>query len=429
MANSVGRQDTTIPQPDQQVTTLEDDFITGQGTSLSQLTSRVGKLSVAASSGESSTDVFPCRPAFGTAGTEVVLWANYFALEAKALSLSKYALELTYVPAKTEHTTSKSANAGKSSKGPAQEKKAAGRKLKQIIQLALEQLPRSSTVATEYKAQVLSLKKLKLPDDGIIPVRYTEPGRDRVETWNVKFNGPTAIHVDHLLAYLKSMMDPAGDTNFPKFAAEVDALGVVLGHTARAKSNTVAVGRGRFFATDRPGVEGSFLGDRSPLSVLRGYFQSVRPATGRLLLNVNVTHGVFRRPGALSDLLETLRLNNMDDVPGMPQHVRSRYLNELKRLHKVLKRARIEVKVPSTAGGSFERREVVVMGLASSKDVSTANHEKKPQFSLMRDLRFEFGGPTTTRFYLDEPAESGQGGMRGLTYNQHCTVEQYYKSS
>lgn len=41
---------------------------------------------------------------------------------------------------------------------------------------------------------------------------------------------------------------------------------------------------------------------RMGLEAIRGFYQSVRPATGRLLLNVNVTYSVFFEPGLLADL-------------------------------------------------------------------------------------------------------------------------------
>ncbi|KAI7191262.1 Piwi-domain-containing protein [Hortaea werneckii] len=61
-------------------------------------------------------------------------------------------------------------------------------------------------------------------------------------------------------------------------------------------------GNNRFYPHEgHPGVEKYDLG--SALEALRGYYASVRPAVGRLLLNLNVTSGAFYKPLPLKDLL------------------------------------------------------------------------------------------------------------------------------
>lgn len=269
VVDRVNRANTQIPQPDPQVAELEDDFVRGQSAELAQLTGQISKLSVTS---QTSTDFFPYRPAFGAAGQRVTLWANYFRLDVKLQTLFKYAIEVSHKPAEEEGKDVKPTKAGKGPKGAEKAKEARGRKLQRIIWLALSKLPADSTFATEYKAQVISLKNLVLPSDSVIQVEYTEPGRDRREAWNVKFSGPTPIHVDRLMEYLADMRDPAGDANFPKFPDEVDALGIVLGHTARADQKAVAIGRGRFFALDDGRAESGFMRNDSVLSILRGYF-------------------------------------------------------------------------------------------------------------------------------------------------------------
>ncbi|RMY49126.1 hypothetical protein D0865_07676 [Hortaea werneckii] len=61
-------------------------------------------------------------------------------------------------------------------------------------------------------------------------------------------------------------------------------------------------GSNRFYPhKGHPGVESYDLGNA--LEALRGYYASVRPAVGRLLLNLNVTSGAFYKPLPLKDLL------------------------------------------------------------------------------------------------------------------------------
>lgn len=223
------------------MTAQEDAFIKGQaGASVSQLTTQMGKLSVGASG--SSSDILPVRPAFGHAGQEVILWANYFKLETKSQPLYKYSLIVSHQPFEDPAGSSK----GGADRKP---KEARGAKLQRIITAALAQLP-NSQLATEFKAQVVSLKELEIPASNLVQVEYVEPGRSRVETWNVNFSKTIPIRLDELVGYLSTMKDPSGDANFPKYPDELDALGVIIGHTPRADPNAVSVGRGRSFATD-----------------------------------------------------------------------------------------------------------------------------------------------------------------------------------
>ncbi|KAI7304111.1 Piwi-domain-containing protein, partial [Hortaea werneckii] len=61
-------------------------------------------------------------------------------------------------------------------------------------------------------------------------------------------------------------------------------------------------GNNRFYPhKGHPGVENYDLGNA--LEALRGYYASVRPAVGRLLLNLNVTSGAFYKPLPLQKLL------------------------------------------------------------------------------------------------------------------------------
>lgn len=408
-------------------------------------------ISIPVEVGETSsttTDVFPYRPAFGTFGNPVILWANYFKLDIKSLPLFMYALTVTYVNIEEgDVATPKSGKSGKGSKGAkgtpkgtpkdapmggaakatkaagSIEKKAAGRKLHRIVGDALKQVG-SSVFATEYKSQVISRGELKLTSNPI-RVKYKEPGRDRVELWDVKLDGPTSLRLGTLMTYLGSMMDPEGDTNFPKYAAEIDALNVILGHQARSDNSVVAVGRNRFFAADGQRVERSGGLDYGPIDILRGYFQSVRTATGRLLLNVNVTAGVFRRPIPIAELFTKMGLDRIDKIRELPPYDRNRYLTSLRTVHKLLKRARITLKVlPVAAGGKAVLQEKVVTGLASSRDkaVSVA---QKPMFQFNE---CEFGGPKMVKFFLNEPTGTDQTRVDGLAYNQHILVAEYHRA-
>jgi hypothetical protein len=236
----------------------------------------------------------------------------------------------------------------------------------------------------------------------------------------VRFNGPTSIQVDELVSYLATLRDPVGDSTFPKYPEEVDALGIIFGHTARADPNGSAVGKSRFFAADDRRREQGDMPDDSLLSILRGYFQSIRPATGRLLLNVNVTHGVFRNPLPLDELFARVRLNRMDR--NLSPNEERLYMRDLRAVHKFLSKIRIKCKMLIARGGKVEIVDKVVAGLATKGDGRGGSNP--PGFDGDR----AFGGPRQVRFFLSQPVDSAQI-VPGLAYDQYITVADYFLKS
>lgn len=235
----------------------------------------MSKLSV--SGNKAATEFMPLRPSFGTKGKEVVLWANYFNMQLKDQVLFKYSLEVVKVPGE------------KPPEKPIPEPK--NRKLQKIIQLALDQIGNAIPVVSEYKSQAVSLKPLSIPENGV-EVLFTDGGFN--DKWKVHFHGPTEVRVSELLAFLKTM-EATGST-FPLFEDVIDAIGVAAGHNPRAHNNIASLGSSRHFPLNLQS-EAYDLGHPEHNTIIRGYFQSVRPATGRVLVNVNTSHGVFRYSG------------------------------------------------------------------------------------------------------------------------------------
>ncbi|KAM7192493.1 Ribonuclease H-like domain containing protein [Naviculisporaceae sp. PSN 640] len=417
---------TSIPQPDQAVTALEDAFIRGNqasGDPKDKLASQLSKLTV-------SDDFFPTRPNFGNKGTEIVLWANYFKLSVSARAIYKYTLSVTHVPSETSETpkAAKGAKGSKGAKGAGKdggksEKEAKGRKLAHIVGLVLEKF-KGAVVASEFKDKIISLTKLDLPTDGVFIVDSSE-GRGRPENWAVKLDGPESVHVDALMKYLSDSKDPGNEHVFPKFPLETDAINIILGHTARADRNATAVGSSRFFAIDDQRIEACLDMPEGAVSLLRGYFQSVRTATGRLLLNTNVTHSIFRREIALDVLLQTLRLDSLhlDSNLGNTRTAHA-IVKDLTKLRKVLGKARLHVKVYDDESKQPITIEKTMCGFAVIGDgiVKGKKADDGPQF---KPGAF-YGCPTTVKFFLREP-DTPANRKPGLTYNQHITVADYFR--
>ncbi|KAH8884705.1 Piwi-domain-containing protein [Thozetella sp. PMI_491] len=400
----------SIPQPDAEVTALENKWVQEQNSSLVGLTSQVAKLSVA-------DGYWPFRPGFGSNGNRIILWTNYFKMDLKTPPLWKY--DVVASEPKSAETKSEASGNTPPQDGPK------GRKLARLIELALEKLDLPAhTVASEYKDKVISLVKLSLPEDAVIKVEYLD-NRGRAHDWNMKFNGPHPISVDPLLEYLKTMRDPQDDGSFPKFPEIIDALNVILGHSPRVDKNTAAVGQGRFFATDPDRMDETPRMPPGLLTILRGYFQSVRLATGRILLNVNVTHGIFRRPVELTDLFKQLQLNKMGPQGG-PQL--SQYFMQLKRLQKHLNKARIICKVPAETGpAEYVLTERTIAGLAYERDGDRRDKEKPPpQFQP----GFPYAGPGNVKFLMRKP-KTPEGKPepippKGLKWDSPVRVSDYY---
>lgn len=373
------------------MTTLENNFI----TQANQLTSKRGKPDV----GDGDDEFFPHRPGFGTSGTQVTLWANYYKLDVPNKGLYKYDVKVTSA-APSPEDKAKPAPAGKKSGGAASAREATGKKLSRVIAKALEQFPPSVIVATEYKAHIISLTELKLPQDATLVVDLAEPGSERTDKWNVKFHGPSSLDLQRLNNYVKTLSDPGNESVFPKFPDEVDALNVILGHTPRSDPNTTAVGKNRFFAFDANRSEAGAMPPQSVLSILRGYVQSVRMSTGRLLLNTNVTHGIFRDGLPLDVLFTKFGQNPL-------------------LMHKYLFRARIRCKIPGK-NGEFTVIEKAIAGLATTKDgFEEAN---KPKFAKPNET---FVRPDGVSFFLRKTPKSEPS---RLTYDTYVTVKSYFEA-
>ncbi|KAI0539100.1 ribonuclease H-like domain-containing protein [Xylaria digitata] len=346
------------------------------------------------SGSKSPTDIwFPRRPAFGTQGNPVTLWANYFKLDASAkVPLLKYSLKCTLKIPKEGEGKRKEGAKSKGNDKKNQDRKPRSRKLHGIIKSALARVAGSTTFATEFKDQVISLEPFSLPENQIVTVPYHEEGKE--DEYEVKFDGPTTVDLPGLLEYLKTMREPSGDIAFPRFEEAINALSIITGYYARSNTNTSALGRSRYFPLEIKGEQYD-LGSPDYNRIIRGYFQSARPATGRLILNANVSHGVFRPTGLVSDLIELFKHN-------------------YPLLHKALAKLRGRCTVLSEDKNPKKTRVIlkIIRGLANRSDGTGANRPRLPQLGA---------SAKDVQFYLQAPAPAGLQG------NAFCSVADYYK--
>ena len=111
----------------------------------------------------------------------------------------------------------------------------------------------------------------------------------------------------------------------------IQGLNIFLKHWAKSNDNVATIGASKTFSMSG-NADKLDLG-RGP-TALRGFFTSVRAATNRILVNVNVSHGAFYNEGKLTDLINAY--NPRPDTSGWRPlekflkcvHVRTAHLKE-----------------------------------------------------------------------------------------------------
>ncbi|KAI1466141.1 eukaryotic translation initiation factor 2C 2 [Daldinia caldariorum] len=333
-----------IPVPDPNVTRTEDAL-------------QASKTSVDLSS-LSLADNFPTRPSYGTKGLPVVLWANYFTLTVSPkLVLHRY--DISEVdPAVT------------------------GRKRTQTIRLLLEtpQLsPFKNDIVTDFKSTLICRQNIKDQD---IVVTYRGEGEDdppeNPKLYTVKMRFTNTLSISALNDFLNS-------TNFSDNYTEklptIQGINIFLNHYAKSAGNLATIGSSKTFS----------LSDKSDtydlgscLVAMRGFFASVRAATARILVNVNVSHGAFYPEGPLDQLI--MKFGS------------GRGLYKLEQFLKSLRVKTTHLKERKNKSGKVIERTKTIWGLANKNDGYNSPH---PPI-----VRAYGAGAKDVQFWLDEKPSS-----------------------
>lgn len=302
---------------------------------------------------------FPYRPGYGTRGQKIVLWTNYFEL-IPSPDLLLYRYNVAVQPA------------------------AAGKKLSQIIKLLL-QLPNYAAfqhdIVTDFKSTLVSRRRLS-PDAAESAIQYKAEGEDepraKAQTYQLRVEETGTLTVSELTDYLTST---SVNTAYADKLPVLQALNIFLGHHAKSSATIATVGSSKSFSLTQatPTFD---LG--AGLSALRGFFSSVRVATGRILVNVNISHGAFYDAIPVDQLIQRYGSAN--------------HYNRVK-LQSFLKRVRVKVihlaEKKNKAGESAPRVKTI-FGLANKEDGhSLAKPPRVPEFGA---------GPKQVEFFLDDSA-------------------------
>ena len=299
-----------------------------------------------------------------------MLWANYFEFVPPP-DLLLYRYSITEVKEQGE-------------KGKA----AAGKKLKQVINLILEQPPfqaRRNDIVTDFKTNVISRFQFTEADLRALPrsIQYRAEDEDEPRPsapyYKYLIQATGTLTVSELTEFLTSTNPNA---IFDKQPIS-QALNIFLGHYAKASSQHTTIGANKSYSLNQSEVTSGNLG--AGLTALRGFFSSIRVATTRILVNVNMSHAPFYNAVPL-----TQSMNDFSKAYG-PNKVK---------LQSFLQRVRVRtthLKEKKSKAGVPIHRIKTISGLAKMGDGARSEHPPR--------IRRGFGaGPKDVEFWLNETA-------------------------
>ena len=230
-----------------------------------------------------SGETNPQRPGYGVKGREVILWTNHFNLYSKKdLELYRYSVTIA---------------------ADGRGRVPVGKRAKRIVQLLLEEhfLPHGHNIATDFKSNLISQDELDLEkDEYIVPYRSEEedaPAPNATQyRCRIQFTGSLTLSelVNHLTSTQAGLM-------FGSKHEIIQALNIVLGHYPKAEPPVATIAANRHFGMNASDQNRMSLG--AGLQVIRGFFMSVRAATARILVNVQVKNMAFYDEGPLNKIM------------------------------------------------------------------------------------------------------------------------------
>ncbi|EXJ58677.1 hypothetical protein A1O7_06105 [Cladophialophora yegresii CBS 114405] len=198
----------------------------------------------------------------------------------------------------------------------------AGKKARRIVELLLEEhfVQHHPRIATDFKSNLITSAELDIDQGGYTIVYRTEDEDDpqpNARRYRVRLARTASLTVSELLDELTSTR--AG-TLLGSKEEIIQALNIVVGQHPKAASQVASIGSNRHYALNAAASDKMSLG--AGLAAIRGFFISVRAATGRLLVNVQVKHGAFYEEGPLERImsahLASTEYNIVITTPALP---------------------------------------------------------------------------------------------------------------
>ena len=262
------------------------------------------------------------------------------------------------------------------------------KKLKQIIKLMLEHLRNSKLtlpIATDFKSNLVCGGMI--PQNlRLIKIKYSHEddsgtSNDR-RTYTIQIEEtPPVFKISELKNFLSSttVIAPLSDRE-----SMLQALNIIFGHHAKSSPTISMIGGNKAFTNaENQHVEQENLGDG--LKAIRGYFLSVRLATFRTIVNVNVCHGAFYEAILLRDLIDKWAKNSANWA-----------YKDLKwhELETFLKGVKVKTNYLRDTNHSQVTQVRSIQSFASTEDGAGTNHPPKV-------LEYA-AAPRQVSFYLDD---------------------------
>ena len=231
-----------------------------------------------------------------------------------------------------------------------------------LLQYSLQKLP----VATDFKSNLICTEKI--PEGWwVTRVKYVHeydqaPGAvPQMYTLRIE-ETPPPLSISVLKTFLASTNERAP---FEDRELMLQTLNIIFGHHSKSSSAITMIGSNRAYPNYNTATE-KFPLTRG-LEAIRGYFLSVRLASFRSIVNVNVSHGAFYEPQKMQTLVDEWGaiFNNAEDTYWVALEgflkdlkVKTQYLKDEKRNQVTQTRTIKSFASPRDGGGNDHPPEV-----------------------------------------------------------------------
>lgn len=289
----------------------------------------------------------------------MILWTNYFELLPEP-DLVLYQYEVKIKPA------------------------AVGKKLKRIFELLID-LPdyadMRDDVVSDFKSTLISRRRLNAAAT-VITLQYRSEGEDEARAHAATYEISVRANGTHTVLDLVEYLTLSNlNQTCPDKSSVVQSLNILLGHYAKSSPSIANIGSSKSFSLALTSPNSDLgLG----LKALRGFFSSVRLATCRILVNINVNHGAF---------YDSIRLDQMIE------RYRRVHAYNLIKLASFLKRLRVNLThLPErrNQSGQIIPSAKSIFGLAATNDGRKMAHPPR--------VRYFGAGPRDVEIFLIDPA-------------------------